>query len=258
MRSLFYGIGLLGLCAFQTGIAAASSLQVSPTRIDQVMPASAGVITLRNDQNKPVNVQVRVFRWSQVMGVERLDPTTDVVASPPSAQIGAGKQYLLRVVRVSKAPVTTEESYRVLVDELPDPSQLKAGTVNFTVRFSLPVFFRSEQSPAAQVSWNIRRANGGGYVLSGSNAGGTKLRLTDIQLLQSGRVIGIKKEAGGYVLAGSSAQFQLGAAKGLTSGAGHSEVADRQGGSRSQCRRQQLGPPLRLWCGGQTTLGTDF
>jgi fimbrial chaperone protein len=217
MRSLLYGIGLLGLCAFQTGIAAASSLQVSPTRIDQVMPASAGVITLRNEENRPVNVQVRVFRWSQVMGVERLEPTADVVASPPSAQIGAGKQYLLRVVRVSKAPVTAEESYRVLVDELPDPSQLKAGTVNFTVRFSLPVFYRSEQSAAAQVGWNIRRANGG-YVLFGSNGGGTKLRLTDIQLLQSGRIIGVKKDAGGYVLAGSSAQFPLGAAKGLRPG----------------------------------------
>ena len=217
MRSLLYGMGLLGLCALQTSVAGASSLQVSPTRLEKVLPEAAGVITLRNGGNKPVKVQVRVFRWSQVMGIERLDPTTDVVASPPVAQVGANNQYLLRVVRVSKHPVAIEESYRVLVDELPDPSQMKNGNVNFTVRFSLPVFFRAAETPAGQVTWNIRRGNGG-YLLSGTNTGATKLRVKDVQLLQNSRIIAIKKDVAGYVTAGGSAQFELGNAKGLAAG----------------------------------------
>jgi fimbrial chaperone protein len=210
-------MGLLGLCALQTSIAGASSLQVSPTRLEKVLPETAGVITLRNGDSKPVRVQVRVFRWSQVMGVERLDPTSDVVASPPVAQIGANNQYTLRVVRVSKKPVAAEESYRVLVDELPDPSQMKNGNVNFTVRFSLPVFFRAAETAAGQVSWNIRRGSGG-YLLSGTNTGATKLRVKDVQLLQNSRIISIKKDVAGYVTAGGSAQFELGSAKGLVAG----------------------------------------
>jgi fimbrial chaperone protein len=210
-------MGLIGLCALQTNIAGASSLQVSPTRLEKVLPESAGVITLRNGDSKPVKVQVRVFRWSQVMGIERLDPTTEVVASPPVAQVGAKNQYTLRVVRVSKKPVASEESYRVLIDELPDPSQMKNGNVNFTVRFSLPVFFRAAETQAGEVSWNIRRGNGG-YLLSGTNSGATKLRVKDVQLLQNSRIISIKEDVAGYVTAGGSAQFELGSAKGLVAG----------------------------------------
>jgi fimbrial chaperone protein len=210
-------MGLIGLCALQTNIAGASSLQVSPTRLERVLPESAGVITLRNGDSKPVKVQVRVFRWSQVMGIERLDPTTEVVASPPVAQVGAKNQYTLRVVRVSKKPVASEESYRVLIDELPDPSQMKNGNVNFTVRFSLPVFFRAAETQAGEVSWNIRRGNGG-YLLSGTNSGATKLRVKDVQLLQNSRIISIKEDVAGYVTAGGSAQFELGSAKGLVAG----------------------------------------
>ncbi|MBZ9653490.1 fimbrial biogenesis chaperone [Phyllobacterium lublinensis] len=217
MRSLLYGMGLFVLCALQTSIAGASSLQISPTRLDKVLPEAAGVITLRNGNTRPVQIQVRVFRWSQVMGIERFDPTTDVVASPPVAKVGANNQYVLRVVRVSKRPAATEESYRVLVDELPDPTQMKAGNVNFTVRFSMPVFFRDAATPPARVNWRIRRGNGG-YLLSGTNTGSTKLRLKSVQLLQNGRNIAIKNDIAGHVIAGGTAQFQLGSAKGLASG----------------------------------------
>ena len=103
-------------------------------------------------ENRPVNVQVRVFRWSQVMGVERLEPTADVVASPPVGADRRGQTISVARGTGQQTPVTAEESYRVLVDELPDPSQMKAGTVNFTVRFSLPVFYRSGQSAAARVA----------------------------------------------------------------------------------------------------------
>lgn len=217
MRSLLYGMGLLGLCALHTSMAGASSLQISPTRLDKVLPESAGVITLRNGNTRPINVQVRVLRWSQVMGIERFDPTTEVVASPPVAKVGANNQYLLRVVRVSKKPAVIEESYRVLVDELPDPAQKKVGNVNFTVRFSMPAFFRDAGTPPAQVSWNIRRGNGG-YLLSGTNTGATKLHLKNVQLIQNGRVIATKNDVAGHVIAGGTAQFSLGNAKGLTAG----------------------------------------
>ncbi len=44
-----------------------------------------------------------------------------------------------------------EESYRVLVDELPDPSRKKAGTVALVLRYSVPVFFRNPDAKAPDV-----------------------------------------------------------------------------------------------------------
>jgi P pilus assembly chaperone PapD len=76
-------------------------------------------LTLRNDEDTEVTVQTRVLRWSQNAGKETLEPTPDVVASPPAVTLAPGADYVVRVVRVSKQPVHGEESYRVIVDQLP-------------------------------------------------------------------------------------------------------------------------------------------
>ena len=103
----------------------AASLRVAPTTISLVAPDAASVLSLRNDDKRPINVQIRVFRWTQVDGVDRLEPARDVVASPPAARLAGGAATTVRIVRVSKAPVSGEESYRLLVDELPDPSRVR-------------------------------------------------------------------------------------------------------------------------------------
>ena len=69
--------------------------------------------------NRPLDIEVRVLRWSKEGGVEQLKPTNDVVASPPSARLPPHGNRIVSVVRVSKEPLRLEESYRVLIDELP-------------------------------------------------------------------------------------------------------------------------------------------
>jgi fimbrial chaperone protein len=44
-------------------------------------------------------------------------------------------------VRVAKAPVSENEKYRVLVDQLPDPKGSKAGVVSVLVRHAIPLYF---------------------------------------------------------------------------------------------------------------------
>jgi len=129
------------LVAFASFPASAGSLQVEPVLVDVAAPGAASTVTLRNEGTAPINAQIRVFRWSLVNGKEQLDPTNDVVASPPSVTLTPKGQYITRIVRVSKQPVVGEESYRLLVDQLPDLSQQRNGAVNLMVRYSIPVFF---------------------------------------------------------------------------------------------------------------------
>ncbi len=112
----------LALAAMLLGGAGASSagqLAVEPILLEMNAPSAAGVIKLRNDADVDVIAQTRVLRWTQVDGVEKLEPTTDVVSSPPEVSLAPKVDYVVRVVRVSKQPVRGEESYRVLVDQLP-------------------------------------------------------------------------------------------------------------------------------------------
>jgi P pilus assembly chaperone PapD len=101
---------------------------------------AAATVTLRNNGAKPIATQIRVFRWIQEAGRERLEPTEDVVASPPAVELQPAQDYVARVVRVTKKPVEGEEAYRLFIDELPEAPQGQR-TVNLVVRHSIPLFF---------------------------------------------------------------------------------------------------------------------
>src|SRR4029079_18185549 len=117
-------------------------------------------LTLTNTGIKPINVQIRVFRWSQADGVETLQPTKDVVASPPATSLTPGTDYTIRVLRIAKAPVAGEEAYRIFVDELPSPEPRNPDTVRLVLRYSIPVFFAAETTEQAKVAWGVTYGKG--------------------------------------------------------------------------------------------------
>lgn len=122
----------------------AASLRVSPIGLSLNPGAATSSIRVWNNERRPLGVQVRVFRSKFVDGEEWLEPTNDVVVSPPMTTLAPGSENMVRIVRIAKTPVETEERYRLLVDELPDPKRRKAGTVNVLVRHSIPVRFAGE------------------------------------------------------------------------------------------------------------------
>jgi fimbrial chaperone protein len=173
-------IGLLGAAPVH-----AASLQVQPALVDVVAPGAASTVTLRNEGQKPITVQIRVFRWSQVDGEERLEPTEDVVASPPAVELTPETDYVARIVRVVKRPVAGEEAYRLLVDELPDARQVKSGTIKLLVRYSIPVFFAEPDRTPPAVAWTVSR-HAGRVIVSARNAGVSRLRISSLSLRDAG------------------------------------------------------------------------
>jgi len=217
MRRMLSCIAATTLFVLSADFASAVSLRAAPTNLDLVAPTSTGVLNLTNDGDHPINVQVRVFKWSQIGGVEQLQPTTDVVASPPATKMAPNAQYVVRVVRTSKAPVRAEETYRVIVDELPDPGRARAGTITLIVRHSIPVFFRNVDAKAADVSWALSR-QGNSLFLTGKNNGNSRFRLSNITLKQRAAKIGSRDGLVGYVLGGATMQWPIGSAKSLSGG----------------------------------------
>ncbi|MFK3665887.1 molecular chaperone [Ochrobactrum teleogrylli] len=98
--------------------------------IDLSAQTAASNIRIWNDAKRPINVQARIYRWSQSNGADTYAEATDVVASPPISQLKPGSENIVRIVRTSKSPVKAEESYRLIVDELPYIAQRRSGTLN--------------------------------------------------------------------------------------------------------------------------------
>ncbi len=85
MRDAGSAILATALLALSATLAQAASLQVAPVGIEVAAPGTASTVKLRNEGTSAINAQIRAFRWVQVDGQEKLEPTDDLVASPPMA-----------------------------------------------------------------------------------------------------------------------------------------------------------------------------
>lgn len=206
MRALF--ATAVAFCHLWGASAEAVSLRVAPARLDLVAPDSAATLTLRNEDTRPLNVQIRIFRWSQVDGIEHLEPTKDVVASPPFTTLAPSGDYTVRIVRVNKAPVAGEESYRLLIDELPDRTRERSGAISFILRYSIPVFFVRRDASAPQVAWSIEPSRNS-LLLTAENTGERHLRVADLELADGGARLAARSGLVGYVLAGAVMRWSL-------------------------------------------------
>lgn len=199
----------LALCAAATWLLSAApcsagSLQVSTVTLDVASPGAATSLTLRNHGAKPANAQIRVLKWSQKDGLEQLIPADDVVASPPFAAVEPGREATIRVVRVAREPAHIEESYRLLIDELPTSEPAAKFGVNFAVRHSIPVFFGPTARTPATLIWRAE-ADHGRLRLIATNPGNKRVRLSALRLAGPDAGGSFRQEGlVGYVLSGSS------------------------------------------------------
>jgi fimbrial chaperone protein len=160
-------------------------------------------VTLTNAGSEHLNAQIRIFRWTQKNGKDVLEETRDVVASPPAIKLGAGKKTVIRVVRVNKTPAATEESYRLIVDEIPKPPKPGHAGVGFSIRYSVPVFF-SKPGEDIDLAWKAT-VSGGKLVLTAANAGGRHVRLAGLKVVgKNGKAVSFGEGLNGYVLGQSS------------------------------------------------------
>jgi fimbrial chaperone protein len=110
----------------------------------------------------------------------------------------------VRVVRVSKQPVRGEESYRVIVDQLPNVRRQQARAVNLLIRQSIPVFFRGRELNPPNISWSMN-SEAGKLVLVANNIGDERLRVASLRMKDaSGTTIFFGNGLVGYVLGRSS------------------------------------------------------
>ncbi|MHC5308361.1 fimbrial biogenesis chaperone [Bartonella sp. LJL80] len=213
--SKFYRMALLPLMLICTYSFAAQAqtigmLRVSPVSIDAQAPVSSGTLRMTNSGDKPMMVQVRVFKWRQENGRDIYSRANDVAVSPPMMTLKPHADSVIRVVRTAKTPISSEESYRVVVDQLPDP-KLRATSrkaVSFVVRHNLPAFFSPKGEKAANIIWSVA-AQKGGYVVTAKNVGNRHIALAQVKLMAGQTVLGQVTGLAGYALAGSTGQFYV-------------------------------------------------
>lgn len=190
----------LGLCAAQAG-----QFSVSPVLIEMRSPDKASTLTLKNNADQSLGVQLRVFLWQQSNGEEQLLATDDLVLSPPIANVPPFAEQIVRIVDRRSGAIEAERSYRVFVDELPaQVGPQSERQVNVLLRYSLPVFIQSgRQGEVARPVWKLSQ-QGQDLTLAVRNEGKRRLRLSEVRIeTPDGAIAPFGSGLLGYVLAGS-------------------------------------------------------
>jgi fimbrial chaperone protein len=209
MTNVLIAILLLGHMFVGAQAAHGASMRVAPTVIEVPAPGAASALRLHNTAPGGVSFQVRVYRWTQSGGADHLAETDSVVASPPIATLAAGKSQIVRIVRVSKAPVQGEESYRVLVDEIPDKKRLRSNAVTLAVRHSIPAFFGTGARRFESLEWSVKQI-GNSLICFVRNSGEQRVRLANLRLVgPHGNLIAQRDGLVGYVLGQSSVSLPI-------------------------------------------------
>jgi fimbrial chaperone protein len=171
---------LFGIVATSPAPAAPSEfgagLAISPLRIEIDDAARGATVMLTNTSTRPLPVQSRLFAWSQAGGEDVYEASSDLTISPSIASIPPGETQIVRVLR-SGAASPGEKRYRLVVDQLPDPSAALAGAAEARIRFTVPMFLDRTKTAPAQFNWQI---GPGGIELT--NTGGATARVMQLDV----------------------------------------------------------------------------
>jgi fimbrial chaperone protein len=194
-------------------MALASGLQVSPIMLQLPADAPAAALWLSNTGNETLHAQVRVFRWTQVEGADKLEASRDVIVSPPMLAIEPGQRQLVRVIRQGSLPTGAESAYRLVVDELPvdgDVADSRQG-LRFVLRYSIPVFVQPVDGTKMQATLHARVVNDeGGPALQVHNSGTSHAQLADLAMHGAqGNNVSLRTGLVGYALPGSTMTWKL-------------------------------------------------
>jgi fimbrial chaperone protein len=125
--------------------------------------------------------------------------------------------------------VVGEESYRLMVDQLPDLSLQRNGAVNLMVRYSIPVFFGVADKKSPTMAWSVA-TSGDKITLTARNSGERRLRISALTLRDaSGKSLSFGNGLAGYALGQSSVSWTI-PRRGFNPGGAASVVAQSDGG----------------------------
>lgn len=187
------------------GTAHASNFEIAPVVLELSSSRTAGVVKIVNNDNHDVSLQLRAFEWNQTDSKDDLQPTQNLIISPPVFSLAPGASQVIRIV--SKQPSGPNEiAFRMLIDEI--PSAAEGATINFKFRISMPVFIAANGASKLQLDYSLQAGKPGKLIVR--NTGNRRTRLLDLAFtLPNGKKVNPPAGGNPYTLAGVTRQYLI-------------------------------------------------
>jgi len=145
--SIYLHVCLLSIMLFSSN-SFAGEWRVTPIRIDLDKNAKSGVVTIVNEGTEKLNVQMKAFEWTQdAEGKDVYTETEDIIFFPKIMTIEKQEERILRA-GIKIPAVAKEKTYRLFVEEIPEPRKSEGINVAIAIRFGVPIFVKPIKAEA--------------------------------------------------------------------------------------------------------------
>jgi len=158
---------------------------VDPVRVSLSARAPLASMMVRNTGSEPSVLQVETVSWSQSAGRVTLEPTRDVLATPPLFTIPPGGTQLIRLGLRRPADAQRELTYRIILHEVLAPAPDTKG-MRVALDVSIPIFVKPLVPCAPSVQWHLSRSADGEFHLDATNSGTAHIRLETLEIAAAG------------------------------------------------------------------------
>lgn len=188
-------------------VAFPGELGVVPVRLFFDRAVKSGVITLINEGDEKINVQMKAFEWTEdAEGKDQYNETNDIIFFPKIMSLEKKEERILRA-GIKIPAVRQEKTYRLFIEEIPTPRSAEEGAkVAITVRFGVPIFVKPLKEETKGEIERIELSKGVFNTLL-KNKGNVHFIINSIDLRgknAKGEEIFSKELSGWYLLSGAS------------------------------------------------------
>jgi fimbrial chaperone protein len=123
-------------------VALSGEFRVTPIRLDFDRGTRTGVITVVNEGSDKLSLQMRAFEWTQdADGKDQYTETNDIIFFPRIVALEKGEERILRAgIKIPAA--TKEKTYRLFIEEIPEPKKAEGVNIAIAIRFGVPIFVK--------------------------------------------------------------------------------------------------------------------
>jgi len=200
---------LCGLALGSAGLAHAGDFVISPLRVTLSREVKSTQIEVRNDDTRPLRVQMQAMAWSQDDGgKDRYVESDGLLFFPKTMEIPPGQSHIVRL-GPKALPASVEDAYRLFIAELPGPED-EAATGSASVRILLRVgvaVFVAPLAPRPAAELGSPALRHGAVELTVSNTGNVHIaadRLAMVGLDREGKPLFETPFQDRYFLAGTT------------------------------------------------------
>jgi len=196
----------------------ASDFQIQPTALELNSNVKSGVLSVINNGNKKLNVQISVMEWTQdATGKDVYGETQDIVFFPKIMTVEPEEQRAIRIGLKGRSPLQ-ERTYRIFIEEIPapkkpsgeKPSEKIIAELTIAFRYAIPIFAKPVRLQERGIVEKLEMSRGA-VKASIRNTGSIHIKLLKVKLRgkdTDGKELFSKEIAGWYVLQGMSRSYE--------------------------------------------------